>query len=139
MTLAFSAVITNLQRTSPYASDLPPGSLFFRHPFRFISQYFEVYKMHTAYISAQTAERRRKKVEDVQKRAEFRKAHGMDSDEGFGGWTAKSDSERLGPALETGAAGAGAMVEERATADEKGVYTDFEGRRKPVRKWLGIW
>lgn len=149
LTLAFSAVINNLQRTSPYASDLPPTSLFFRHPLRFLGQYFEVYKLHTAYISAQTAERRRKKVEDVQKRAEFRKAHGMDQGEGFGGWTARKEGERLGPALEMGAAeaspmaeerGAGAVAEERGVvADGKGVYTDFEGRRKPVRKWLGIW
>lgn len=88
-------------------------------------------------MSAQTAERRRKKVEDVQKRAEFRKAHGIDQGEGFGGWTAKEEGEGLGPALGA-AAGAGAAAV-GAGADEKGVYTDFEGRKKPVKKWLGIW
>ena len=96
--------------------------------------------MHTAYISAQTAERRKKKVEDVQKRAEYRKAHGLDKEEGFGGWTARKDEEVLGPGLRA----ADRVVNEGEGAGEgeaadSGVNTDFEGRRKPVKKWLGIW
>jgi len=96
--------------------------------------------MHTVYISAQTAERRKKKVEDVQKRAEYRKAHGLDKEEGFGGWMARKDEEVLGPGLRA----ADRVVNEGGSAGEgeaadSGVYTDFEGRRKPVKKWLGIW
>lgn len=98
--------------------------------------------MHTAHISAETAERRRKKVEDVQKRSEYRKAHGMDKEEGLGGWTAREKGEEMGPALRVegqrvgadGAMGTTVRVDEGET-----VYKDWEGRKKPVKKWLGIW
>lgn len=90
--------------------------------------------MHTAYVSAQTAERRRQKVEDVKKRSEYRKAHGLDEETTFGGWTAKSDDENMGPALKTGDAGV-----REGLAEDGQVYTDFEGNKRPVKKWLGIW
>lgn len=93
--------------------------------------------MHLAYVSAETAERRKQKVEDVRKRSEYRKAHGLDKEGVFGSWTAKSDSETMGPALREG--GTGGEVVGMAAGEEQGVYTDFEGRRRPVKKWLGIW
>jgi hypothetical protein len=31
----------------------------------------------------------------------------------------------------------GAAVVDKEGAEE--MYTDFEGRRKPIKKWLGIW
>ncbi|KAJ9648007.1 hypothetical protein H2199_001784 [Coniosporium tulheliwenetii] len=93
------------------------------HPIQYLTQFKEVYKMHTAYITAETQERRRRKVEDVQKRAEYRKAHGLESEQGLGGWTAKKEGEEMGPAL----------------AEERDTYTDFEGKKRPVKKWLGIW
>jgi hypothetical protein len=33
--------------------------------------------------------------------------------------------------------GVGAEVVDKEGAEE--MYTDFEGRRKPIKKWLGIW
>lgn len=75
--------------------------------------------MHVAHTSAETAERRRQKVDDVAKRAQYRRAHGLDKNEGLGGWTAKENA----PA---------------AAAEVEG-YVDFEGKRKPIKKWLGIW
>jgi len=106
--------------------------------------------MHTLHVSAETAERRRKSVEDVQKRALYRKAHGLDKEQGLGGWTAKGDDELLGPAVKSDARSGGDGViasDVRANGTvavdgpkaDKGVYVDFEGRRKPVKKWLGIW
>ena len=116
--------------------------------------------MHVAYVSAQTAERRRQKVEDVKKRAEYRKAHGQGQNEGvLGGWTARDDGEALGPALREGGAIAdgrdGAVVvgpgfdrkvemdvaRVAEEADAKGEeFVDFEGKRRPVvKKWFGIW
>ena len=102
-------------------------------------------------MSEVTAEKRRQKVEDVRKRSEYRKAHGMDQDEGvFGGWTAKSDGEVMGPAIR----GGGGLVPGPETTMElaretvqnvegKGAeeaYVDFEGNRRPVRKkWFGVW
>jgi len=100
----------------------------------------------------------------VRKRGEYRKAHGLDQGEGFGGWTARGEGEELGRGLKVlgvgvgsgededgggvvdGAAGVEGRVEggERRGELETGkgqeaVYADWEGRKKPVRKWLGIW
>jgi len=88
----------------------------------------------------------------VRKRGEYRKAHGLDQGEGFGGWTARGEGEELGTGLKVlggavdGAAGLEGLVEggERRGELETGqgqeaVYADWEGRKKPVRKWLGIW
>lgn len=73
-------------------------------------------------------EKRTRKVEDVAKRAQFRKAHGLDQSHSFGGWTAKTDEESLGPAIGIeGANEAADGVEEPARV------------RRPIKKWFGIW
>lgn len=103
--------------------------------------------MHVAYVSAQTAERRKQKVDDVQKRSEYRKAHGMGQEEGvLGGWTAKSDEEAVGPALREGGVQLSRPVSERAievvgqAGEAEETFVDFEGKRQPVqKKWFGIW
>ncbi|MCJ1259411.1 hypothetical protein MMC24_007248 [Lignoscripta atroalba] len=154
LSLAIFTFFTNFHRTSAFTHLLPPGNTFFSHPINFISQYIEVYKLHTAYISAKTAERRRKKVEDVQKRSQYRKAHGLDKQQGLGGWTAKEEHEAMGPALKLdGAVGnemGGKIAQDASLAQdptvnvdgrkqEAAAYVDWQGRRRPVRKWLGIW
>ncbi|MCJ1246280.1 hypothetical protein MMC30_003486 [Trapelia coarctata] len=146
-TLALLSFVINFKHTSPFAHLLPAGNTFYSHPLDYISTWLSVYKTHTLHVSAETAERRRKKVEDVQKRALYRKAHGLDKEQGLGGWTAKGDDELLGPAIKSDARGGGdvavasdgrAAVE--GTEADEGVYADFEGRRKrPLKKWLGIW
>ena len=100
--------------------------------------------MHVAYTSEQVAEKRRQKVADVRKRAEYRKAHGMEEGEGvFGGWTAKSDAEVLGGGMREGGDGTPKVVEAMQSTPrmgEEGTYVDFEGNAQPARKkWLGIW
>lgn len=131
--------------------------MFFAHPFAFLGRYVEVYKMHVEYVSNETAERRRQKVEDVKKRAEYRKAHGMDAGEGaIGGWTARADGEEMGPALREGAvefgkpaaptpentmevAAAAALAAEEDGRRGADTYLDFEGKEQVARKkWFGI-
>ncbi len=79
---------------------LPPASDLFWHPISFISTYIRVFKLDVEHTSAVTAQRRKKKVDDVVKRNEYRKAHGLDKKEGFGGWTTRegiaSDSPEEG-------------------------------------------
>src|SRR5438045_2404156 len=77
---------------------LPPASDLFFHPIMFFRKCAEVLRLHTAEVSAETAERRKRKVDDVQKRSEYRKKHGLETEE-IGGWTAKTDAEALGPAI----------------------------------------
>ena len=108
--------------------------------------------MHVSYVSEETAERRRQKVADVKKRSDYRKAHGMDDNTMFGGWTAKTPAEEMGPALseggdvprrpgpETTMELARTTVENIEGKGEQDTYIDFEGRSQPVKKkWFGIW
>lgn len=105
--------------------------------------------MHVSYTSAITADRRKQKMDDVAKRSEYRKAHGIDSQEGMlGGWTAKSDAETMGPAQrEGGVTAAPAAMDASPVAVEAAIaaaddesFVDFEGKRQLTRKkWFGIW
>lgn len=47
--------------------------------------------------SAVTGEKRKKKVDDVVKRAEYRKAHGLEQKDAFGNWTVREDREATQP------------------------------------------
>jgi hypothetical protein len=116
--------------------------MIFAHPITFFSRWAEVYQMHVAYTSAKTAERRKEKMDDVQKRSEYRKAHGIEPPEGvLGGWTAKSDAELTGPALREGGVVTEPVEASPVTNEvEDGTYVDFEGKRQPVKKkWFGVW
>lgn len=90
-------------------------------------------------------ERRKAKVEDVAKRHEYRKAHGLDKDESFGGWTAKSDDEILGPGIKLGderkvaVEGTDNMETFVATNGQVLDEQPVKRERRPVKKWLGIW
>lgn len=125
-TLAFIVWSTNFRQNSPFAHMLPTWSETLFHPIHSTRTFFHVLKLNTEYQAAETADRRKRSVDDVQKRAAYRKAHGLDQEEGFGGWTAKTDKELLGPAMPSGD---GSM-----TAEEQ-----VEKRKPPVKKWLGIW
>jgi hypothetical protein len=148
LSLVLSTPVLDFYYTTPYLDLLPEGKEFWSGPLTFLRRNWEVYQMHVDYTSAQTAEKRRQKVEDVRKRSEYRKAHGLEGQEGiFGGWTAKSDEEVLGPGMREGP-GVGEMQLKTAVAPpsseeqrvEDGTYVDFEGNRQTARKkWFGIW
>lgn len=152
ISLIFTLWFRDFIHNTPYLDLLPPNNMFYSHPFAFVARYWEVYSMHVAYVSEQTAERRRQKVADVKKRSEYRKAHGIDDSSMFGGWTAKTPAEEMGPALsesseelrrpgpETTMVLARATVENIEGKGEEDTYIDFEGKRQPVKKkWFGIW
>ncbi|GAW13186.1 hypothetical protein ANO14919_025660 [Xylariales sp. No.14919] len=76
--LAIYTFAMNFQAKSPFADMIPPISEFPRHPFQYIGVCLDVLRMHEEHESVQTAEKRRRKVEDVAKRNEYRKAHGLE-------------------------------------------------------------
>lgn len=102
--------------------------------------------MHVDYISAVTAEKRRRKIEDVRKRAAYRKAHGEEWERKWFGWDAKGDDGDDDDRVVTGPApnvdGGQAAVEGAGhvpTEEEREAYANWNGRRRSVKKWLGIW
>src|SRR5436190_24264870 len=72
--LATFTFSTNFKRTSPFAHLLPPWSQILTHPFDTIYQVFWVFKMHSDHVSLQTAEKRKRNIDDVDKRREYRRA-----------------------------------------------------------------
>ena len=83
--------------------------------------------MHTAHTTAEAAERRKRKLEDVQKRKAYRVAHGLE----------KADSQGIVLSEQGTVAAMGPGEEGERGGD--GEYVDFEGRKRPIKKWLGIW
>jgi hypothetical protein len=140
--LAGYSTVTNFKRTSKFADMLPSASDLFFHPIAFVRTCVEVLRLHTAAVSAETAERRKQRVDDVQKRGEFRKAHGLET-EGIGGWTAKTDEEALGPAIHTDDASPTAddasPTAALAMAGGEALGQEPQRAKTPLRKWLGIW
>lgn len=139
--LAGIMFIENFKRTSPFADMLPPPRQLLTSPLTFISQWLDIYKLHTEHVSAEVAERRRRKIDDVQKRSEYRKAHGLeDSQEGGSagalfGWTARDKAPKEEGHVDD-ASPVNPLVAGGVRSDE---YVDFDGKRRPVKKWLGIW
>ncbi|RYO99112.1 hypothetical protein DL763_001713 [Monosporascus cannonballus] len=140
--LAAYTFATNFQAKSPYADLIPPISELPRHPFQYVGVCVDVLRMHEEHESAITAEKRRRRVEDVAKRNEYRKAHGLEPATGW--WGAKAETETttttpVGEAPETTARRVPAppvagveVVPATAAAAE---FTTPDGKRK---KFLGI-
>ena len=108
--------------------------------------------MEVVKTSAATAEKRRRNVEDVQKRTTYRIAHGLEEEnsQGLGGWTGISDEESLGSGAKSdGAVGRPVGVEPGQWVEAEGAVkgaarterpaSDWGGPRRPIKKWLGIW
>ena len=103
--------------------------------------------MHIDHTTLETAERRKKKSEDLQKRAAYRKAHGLEKPQGFGGWLTKTDEESSvsvttsdnTPATALATVESSESAKETSVPQEQDAYVDWEGRKAPVKKWLGIW
>lgn len=149
--------VESFQRTTPFADMLPPAAEFWSHPFSFIATYGHIYKLHTDHISAETNEKRRNMADDVQKRSRYRKAHGLEKEQGLLGWTAKTDAELLGPALPTKGISSGQQDTQSAreaspinsgsdetTASSQARSDPSElisvpAKKPPVKRWLGIW
>jgi len=154
--LASFTAYENWKRATVFRFQLPDASAFLSHPLASASQAYEVWRMDVARTSAETAEKRRRVVEDVQKRSTYRKANGLEDEnaQGLGGWTAKGDAEVLGPGLKVDAAVGSAVGVVDAKTDiitdtgdggrsgnskEGPIYADWEGNRKHVKRWFGIW
>jgi hypothetical protein len=72
---------------------IPPISELPRHPFQYLGVCIDVLRLHEEHQSALTAERRRRAVDDVAKRDEYRKAHGLEPAKGFFGATSRREEK----------------------------------------------
>lgn len=81
----------NFKRNTPFADMLPSGSDFREAPLESMRTLYEVWQLTELHNSAVVAGKRKKNVDDIAKRAEYRKAHGLEQEGGFGSWTARGD------------------------------------------------
>lgn len=92
-------------------------------------------------MSRLTREKRHQRIADAEKRRQYRIAHGLEEPDQAGARdgptpAAVDDQSPVAP-------GADRPQEnddcQEAAAAGENVYRDFEGRKRPVKKWLGIW
>lgn len=120
--LAGFTFLVTLRNDSKFGDLLPEPKDAIWHPIVTAKIVFEVLRLDGEAKSAETKARRERRVEDVVKRGEYRKAHGLET-EGFGGWTAKEAPP--------------AAVQEAMEGGEGNLEQPREKRH--VKKWLGIW
>lgn len=139
--LALYTMVTNFKATSPYVDMLPSRSDFLAHPIDATGMLVEVIRLNTLYQSKVTSERRKKHVDDVAKRANYRKAHGLPDEQGFasmlGLGNKKEEGEGAGAAVDGGSgarftAGEGPAVVSASSLDGSAVP------QEPRKKFLGI-
>ncbi|EEQ92512.1 uncharacterized protein BDCG_07632 [Blastomyces dermatitidis ER-3] len=130
LSLATFTFSTNFKHTSPFAHLLPPWSQLLTHPIDTISQVLAVLKMHADHQTLETAEKRKKKIDDVEKRRAYRQAHGLEKKE--------EGEEVVEGDVATAAAADGQLTVDGVDGEneEDGVVRE---RRRPIKKWLGIW
>ncbi|KAI1456124.1 hypothetical protein F4805DRAFT_245396 [Annulohypoxylon moriforme] len=121
--LAIYTFIANFNAKSPFADLIPPISELPRHPFQYIGVLIDVMRMHEEHESAVIAEKRRMRVDDVAKRAEYRKAHGLEATQGFFGNSGGKPAPEPEPVP---------VIEPEAAPTAEPTP---DGKRK---KWLGI-
>ncbi|KAK8086338.1 hypothetical protein PG994_001312 [Apiospora phragmitis] len=121
---------------SPFADMIPPIGEFLKQPINYIRTCVEVLKLHEEHESAQTAEKRRRRIEDVQKRNEYRKAHGLPIANGIESWTgtgaAAQPAEEEGVIAAIPASAAPSAAADAIIATEQ---AEADGKRK---KFFGI-
>lgn len=118
---------------------LPSRKLLPFHPFQFLGQLVEVWKIQTYRVSAETEEKRQRGVADAQKRAAYRKAHGIEVG-GIAGLLGMGVEDP--PEQQRRSAGVVQDAEgqvQAAAQGDAGTYTDFQGKKKHVKRWFGIW
>lgn len=146
MSLGVYTFTARFNANSPFADMIPPIGEFPKQPINYIRTCVEVLKLHEEHESAQTAEKRRRRIEDVQKRNEYRKAHGLPIANGIESWTGtgstKSAEEVDAAAAATPAAipvsAAPSAAVDAISAHERqetDLQADADGKRK---KFLGI-
>jgi len=126
--------VANLKKNSPFADMLPAGKDFFYHPFDSARMFLEVLKLDEMRTSAEVAAKRGRQVDDVEKRNKYRKAHGLNQEQGFASMLG------LGKAKEEEAVEAVAAVEEPTpvAVPEPIAAVPEEMVQGPRKKFLGI-
>lgn len=122
MSLATFTFTENFKRTSPFAHLLPGWSGLLTSPISTISQVISVWKMHVQHTSMIARENRHKRVEDAEKRRQYRIAHGLEEPAKVASPVVEDDQSPI--AVDSAIAG-----DVKTGGQEQG----------SAKKWFGIW
>ncbi|OIW27177.1 hypothetical protein CONLIGDRAFT_682253 [Coniochaeta ligniaria NRRL 30616] len=141
--LALFTFVQNFKQSSPFADMVPSLSDFVYHPISSGRIVVEIIRLSEAHNTAIVQEKRKRRVDDVEKRQEYRKAHGLDGNTSFfGTWGAKKDEEdksEEGPRVAEEAAAVATEVHETPNpVVPAGEHADAMGGVGPRKKFLGI-
>ncbi|KAI9685996.1 MAG: hypothetical protein M1822_003979 [Bathelium mastoideum] len=139
MSLAFYVFITEFVDKTTLKDLLPTREEWRLHPIKSFKRFWSVYKLHVEKNSAEVAERRRQQTEDVQKRREYRQAHGIQERQLPFGLGLATEEEKLQRAAQNTVEESPIALSQSETQGEDGSHVGTEVRRKPVKRWLGIW
>lgn len=84
--------------------------------------------MHVQHESMRVREKRHARIEDAEKRRQYRVAHGLEE---------PAEEKEVAPVDDQSPIAVDVATEQAPKQSEE--YVDFDGKRKPVKKWLGIW
>ncbi|KAF2667651.1 hypothetical protein BT63DRAFT_426508 [Microthyrium microscopicum] len=139
--------VADFQKNNAYPHLLPHGSMFFRSPFRFLSEYYSVWRLNTEERDRALLEKRKQEAEDVARRREYRRAHDIPEVTGMAAWLGLGTVEEEERIKEKKAKEEQEMEAVNVTAVDKGdgVVVGREGEaegvvERPKRKvFFGIW
>lgn len=151
VTLALSTFYMDFHSKNKYKELVPPTSLFWSHPFEYISQYAQVYKMHKQAETAENLMKKQRKQDEVRKRREYMRAHGIEHEGPYGMGTVEGDEYRQKMEEERAHFSMEEQVREQKAdelraqrAQEQDLLgadeiRGFGGETRKVKKWFGIW
>ena len=136
--LAVYSITLSFVNNTAFRDDLPSKNDFTSHPIQSVKQWVHIYRLHIQHESEIVAEKRRKKLEDAEKRKEFMRAHGVEPGFLTGSWM-----ERFGTVEGDAAREAMRKRIDEKKAAEAGVVdhqSPIAVQERPKKKvWLGIW
>jgi hypothetical protein len=151
LSLAIATFYMDFHSKNHYKELVPPGSLFWSSPFQYLSQYAQVYKMHKQAETAENMQKKQRKQDEVRKRREYMRAHGIEHEGPYGLGTVEGDEYREKMKEEREAMSAEELALENQ-ADELRAQRarevelmggnevrGFGGETRKVKKWFGIW
>jgi hypothetical protein len=138
--LALFTFVENFKHTSPFADMVPSPSDFLYHPISSFRIVVEIIKLSEAHNSAIVQEKRKRRVDDVEKRNEYRKAHGIDTNTSFFGvlGSKKPEDNTTEEAVPEVVAPAEVAEPPPDAVVPAGEHADAMGGVSPRKKFLGI-
>jgi hypothetical protein len=132
--------MVHFHSTNRFPELLPSKSLFYTHPFRFLKSYWHVYRLNEQERNREALAGMHKRADDLQRRREYREAHGIPETTGMAAWlglgTMEEEARRK---REEALQRERDAVRERSEVEEQERRESREAGREKRKVFFGIW